>query len=193
MTYRHLIVALLATAAILVGCAGPSPSSTPMLPNGTVQTGRGGDADWEVTIQTVNASYRAGEPIDVAAALRYGGALAKATAWGSGSGPISFGIKRIDGTIDIGGAQTDDCRPSDWPRGVAVPIRFAKSGGWIPEDPNAAFYKAYFAEPQLRLPAGTWQLTAAADFWTGGTCGAEAHRFAAIVTIQVLPAPLATQ
>jgi hypothetical protein len=37
---------------------------------------------------------------------------------------------------------------------------FVKSGGYDPGDPNADFYRAFFANPDLVLPPGEWQIGA---------------------------------
>jgi hypothetical protein len=35
-----------------------------------------------------------------------------------------------------------------------------KAGGFDPSGPDAAFYRSYFAEPELVLPAGIWDIGA---------------------------------
>ena len=104
----------------------------------------------------------AGAPIDVTTSLMWTGPKPAATIWGSGSGPVSFGLEEVDGDIVIGGIQTLDCAPHDYAHLVPVATPYSKSGGFTEEDPNADFYKAYFADPVLRLPAGKWKVTASA-------------------------------
>ena len=58
---------------------------------------------------------------------------------------------------------TADCAKHDYARLAPVAIQFQKSGGYSADDPNAAFYRTYFADPVLRLPAGHWKLTAIAN------------------------------
>jgi hypothetical protein len=41
-----------------------------------------------------------------------------------------------------------------------VTSRLRKSGGWAPGDPNAGFYQRWVDDPELRLPTGTWEITA---------------------------------
>ncbi len=85
----------------------------------------------------------------------------QASIWGSGSGPVAFGLAQIDGDIVIAGARmTADCVSHEYARLVPVALPFRKSGGFSNDDPNAAFYKAFFADPVLRLPAGRWRVTA---------------------------------
>jgi hypothetical protein len=39
-------------------------------------------------------------------------------------------------------------------RGQVLAMPFAKSGGFSADDPHAAFWRQYFADPALRLPTG---------------------------------------
>ena len=55
---------------------------------------------------------------------------------------------------------TADCGQHEFPRLVPVAVPFRKTGGFSADDPNADFYRAFFADPVLRLPAGRWQVTA---------------------------------
>lgn len=41
---------------------------------------------------------------------------------------------------------------------------FKKTGGWSGDDPKADYWKAYFSDPELRLPAGTYEIRAFCDF-----------------------------
>jgi hypothetical protein len=66
-------------------------------------------------------------------------------------------------------------------------IPFVKSGGYGYDDPLASFYQAYFADPDLRLPAGTWTIQATASFYTGDDCGDVAHLLETSVTVVVEP------
>ncbi len=53
-------------------------------------------------------------------------------------------------------------------------------------DRDAAFYDAYYHDPQLRLPAGTWRISAKSGFGIGGTdcgSGADANLRATIVVV----------
>lgn len=45
-------------------------------------------------------------------------------------------------------------------------IEFQKSGGWSADDPNAAFYKTFYEEKELRLPVGQYTLAAHLEYST---------------------------
>jgi hypothetical protein len=85
----------------------------------------------------------------------------------STDGPVSFGLKQLDGTLEMGGAQDAVCDHKSFDRGVATPVPFGKSGGWTADDPNAAFYRQFFADPRLVLPPGHWRLSVTTDGFLG--------------------------
>jgi hypothetical protein len=72
-------------------------------------------------------------------------------------------------------------------RGVAVAHPFMKTGGFADEDRLAAFYRAYFTSPELRLPAGTWTISAVANFLGSADCDGPQHTLNASVTVVVEP------
>ena len=52
---------------------------------------------------------------------------------------------------------------------LAYPFR--KGGGYSPDEPNAAFYEAYFDDPEFRLPPGRWEVSALAPLSIGDCAG----------------------
>lgn len=57
-----------------------------------------------------------------------------------------------------------------------------KSASWSQDDPNAEFLVEWVRDPQLRLPAGTWHVTAYSEFAVGSECaGAQVDLEASIV------------
>jgi hypothetical protein len=59
------------------------------------------------------------------------------------------------------------CTTVTFERGVVTPMPYRKSGGWDGNDPNAAFYQAFFKDPRLILPAGHWQISIGTDGYLG--------------------------
>ncbi len=102
----------------------------------------------------------AGTPIDISAILTWEGVAPAATIWGSAGGPVSFSVAQIDGDIKVMAAMDAACAPHGYTRLAPAAIPFVKSGGYSADDPNAGFYRAYFADPLLRLPEGNWRVTA---------------------------------
>jgi hypothetical protein len=78
-----------------------------------------------------------------------------------------FGLKQLDGTLEMGGAQDAVCDHKSYDRGVATPIPFAKSGGFTDDDPNAPFYRQFYGDPRLILPPGRWRLSITSDGFLG--------------------------
>ena len=153
----RLLSTILVIGVAGAACGSPAePSSEPV-----VVTGR--DAGFVLALQLGSTVVDAGAPIDVAAQLTWEGAAPEGSVWSSGSGPVGFSIEHLDGDLDIGGAMTSDCVQHDYARLVPAAIPFQKSGGFSNEDVNAEYFRAYFADPVLRLPAGNWRVVAIAS------------------------------
>jgi hypothetical protein len=149
------IAGLLAALLVLAACGedGRPGASEPIVLDGR-QDG------FLLLLRIGSDTVDAGAPIDISATLTWDGPAPRATVWGSGSGVVSFVIQQLDGTIAVGGAMTADCRAHDFDRLVPVTIPFAKSGGYSEDDPNADFYRTFYADPVLRLPSGRWKVSA---------------------------------
>lgn len=146
------------------------------------------DGSFRLTLEADQDRYRAGQEIVVMATLTYLGPADSVVARGSSHpGLIGFAVESEDPSIRISPAFTTDCGPHEMERGAAVEYPFAKSGGYSPDEPLAPFYEAYFDSPGLRLPAGTWTISAGGGWYTGSDCGDELHSLSASVTVIVEP------
>jgi hypothetical protein len=121
--------------------------------------------DFTLEIATPLERWEAGEPIAVSATLTYEGS-GTSTIYGPEPVPLSFGVREIGGTREMAAFLTYYGAPLRiGPEALVVEYR--KSGGWSPgDDPNEAFYEDFFADPEFRLPAGRWEVTAWARFAT---------------------------
>jgi hypothetical protein len=146
--------------AVVSGC-GQAP--TPTGPTGQPIDVEGRDAGFALSMRVDSDVVDAGAAIDVSAILTWEGAAPAATIWGSAGGPVSFGIEQLDGKIVLIPINDAACATHDYAHLVPVAIPFQKSGGFTENDPNAAFYRTYFADPVLRLPAGHWKVSASAS------------------------------
>jgi hypothetical protein len=70
---------------------------------------------------------------------------------------------------------------------MVSPIK--KSGGYSDSQPDAAFYRAFFADPLVRLPAGEWDITAIAVFTEGLGCQGVSHSMSATIRVVVTEGP----
>jgi hypothetical protein len=177
------------------GGAFPSPAQPP---SATHTPGGGGPVsdsmraqDFELNLTADNAEYAANEPITVEATLTYTGPAAQAILYGSGTGPIGFSVERLEDGFNPAGsgpAFTTDCSQHPYLQSEPVRYPFQKSGGFSADDPNADAYEAYLNDPLLRLPPGTWRISAGASGYLGpGDCVGPLLNLQAEVTVTVTP------
>jgi hypothetical protein len=171
-----LVGAVLSTVVALAGCT--------LLPGAAGPVARDADESFELVLRVGSARYGANQPIDASATLSYLGPEAGIDLVGSGSGLIGFTARQLDGRLAITGGHTADCQTYRLDRGRPMEVPYAKSGGWSNDDPDAAFYKAFFADPVFRLPRGRWLISASAGF-TVGECGGPSRALGSEVTIVV--------
>ncbi len=125
--------------------------------------GEGSDALFALTIEAGRSRYAVDEPIGIATRLRYIGDE-PVIVTSSGAGLVAFAIEQLDGPVDAGWARNDDCARFDYRPGDIEPVEFQKSGGYSNDDPMADFWRTFYAEPELRLPAGEYRITARAEY-----------------------------
>lgn len=143
------------------------------------------DRGFLLTISAPHQVWGAGQPIEVSSRFSYLGAGATKV-WGAAPGPhVRFDVVELTGHRKMHAGWRQGC--ASWLM-TQLPITtpFNKSGGWTDEDPDAAFYRQYFADPEFRLPAGRWQITATAPFSLGpDTCGGPNVDLRASLTLTV--------
>lgn len=174
------VVAILAIGALVAGTLGigpfapgasDGPSAGPSTPSGPVSaTTRSGD--FELTLRSAKARYSLNERIDVEASLTYAGeelgGVQIAHAMGADDGPMGFGIEEpVLGELRLTPTTQDACARTMLEHGEPLTTEFEKSGGFSGDDPRAAEYRAFFEDPELRLPEGTWHVYAVASFSIG--------------------------
>ncbi len=179
------MVALLAVA----GCGQTVHTATPSAgsPAADVPVARvARDAAFVLALHTPSAIWSAGQPIELQTLLTYVGPLGSLEVRGSGSGLVSFAVEQLNGPLDVGGASTLDCAPYQMSRDAPMAIKYVKSGGWSEDDPNAAVFRAFVVDPLLRLPAGSFVITATFTGYLGG-CGGEEHTLSVELPLTVMP------
>lgn len=168
---------LLATGLVLGLIGGAcGETSLPTEPQGEAVVLERRDMGFALELRLADNVVDAGQPIDLAATLTWEGPAGEVTVWGSGSGPVMFNLKQLDGELAMEAVQTADCSPTVIARGAPVVMPYRKSGGWSADDPNADFYRTFFADPVLRLPAGRWRAAAVASGYLA-PCDAAAPAF----------------
>lgn len=143
------------------------------------------EGDFVLGIATPRLTWSSEAPIDVHATLAYVGPLATTAISASGSGPIAFGVEELEGTRQMEAGWNDDCAKHDIGRQSPIVSPYAKSGGWSDGDPNEAFYRAFFDDPEFRLPPGRWRVSAVANFLTEAGCQGSSIQLDASVILTV--------
>ncbi|MCR2805803.1 hypothetical protein [Paenibacillus soyae] len=117
---------------------------------------------FEMKLNIGRTEFKTGEPIELSASLTYIGEEESITVWGPGT-RVVFAI--TDGKdFDMDGATTLELASHELARGETFEYPFEKSGGFGADDPDAAFWKKFYAEKELRLPAGTYLISAVCNF-----------------------------
>ncbi|RCW39729.1 hypothetical protein [Paenibacillus prosopidis] len=108
---------------------------------------------FEMKLNIDKTDFKIGEPIELSASLNYIGEEDAITVWGPRSKVI---FTLTDGKeFDMEGASTMDLVPLEIAQGETLEFPFSKSGGYDSDDPDAEFWKKFYAEKELLLPAGT--------------------------------------
>lgn len=116
------------------------------------------------------AEHLANEPIAVEASLLYLGSEPSVTLEGA-SEFIRFSIEDLNGWFGTSPTSGLMCGRLELTSGEAHIRDFYKIGGYSNSDPHVGFYRSYFDDPELRLPPGTYRISAGLGFKIGyGTC-----------------------
>ena len=205
MAQRLATVVTSTLASIAVAACGLAVSTPSLSPTGTSQaassapspsgTSTGGstlraetqEGPFRLTFELPKDTWSAGEAIQGHATLSLAAGSA-ADIGGSGGGLIGFDFAEVDGTRHMDAVFTMDCHPYHLVAGRPMSTPIVKSVGFEASDPNAAFYQAWYSEPEVHLPAGTWTIRAVTSFVDGTGCSGASHDLRAPVVVTVLPA-----
>ena len=165
------------TAASSTG--GKSPVPPPADGPAAVQV----DGRFKLRFTLARTSWRSDEVIEGAAVLSLidGDPLELGV---PANGPIEFAFREVDSQREMGPAYDTACASAklDVDRPIVRAIR--KSGGYGEDQPDADFYRSFFADPLVRLPAGDWDISAVAEFIDDRDCRIGSHHSMA-ATIRV--------
>ena len=145
------------------------------------ETERTSAGDFSLTIADGSREYAPSEPIDIRAELLYGGP--QETIALSGAGLMGgFSVEQLDGSHALDPEVTASCEWLEMTDGQPVISPFGKSGV-LSED--APFDRAWFDDPELRLPTGTWLLTAYSNFTIESECEGDGVNLEASIVVVV--------
>jgi hypothetical protein len=148
-------------------------------------TARDADGPWQLALTLPRSQVRAGEAITGLAELSLTDESERGI-FASGAGPLAFTFAEVDGPRRMEAGWDSDC--ASFILGPTEPITsgLVKSGAWSSDDPHAGFYREFVRGPEVRLPAGTWEISARASF-SEGACGGPTHDLTATERVTVTP------
>jgi hypothetical protein len=136
--------------------ASPNPTVAPSPSEGPV-IGSVGDGIFRLDLKTPHGIYGPDDAIDPVATLFYIGPESTVT-FAHAKPTIGFRIEEVGGDRTMGGVVEDVCQATTLQRGEATTFPFVK-GGTVEQ----TFDRAWFADPILHLPVGTWRILADLD------------------------------
>ncbi|RAP73621.1 hypothetical protein [Paenibacillus montanisoli] len=117
---------------------------------------------FEMKLNIAKTTFAQDEPIVYSTSLTYIGEQDSITIWG---GRTYIGFNISDGkTFRMEGANTSELASTKLAKGVTTEYPFFKSGGFGADDPDAEFWREFYAEKELRLPPGNYLISAFCDF-----------------------------
>jgi hypothetical protein len=155
------VMMVLATTLAVAACASPEP---------TIQTAT--DGIFEATVSVPPGVHNEADALGLVATLTYVGPDGSVTVDGDDEGFFWFRYRQLDGNREMGGdlSRLICGSPVTLLHGSSATFRPTRAVAYKADDPNAAFYQKWAADPDFRLPAGRWEIVAAAQIWDGETC-----------------------
>jgi hypothetical protein len=127
--------------------------------------------------------WKSDEPLTGTVTLSYAGP--KATTLFGSAGLMNFQYTQVGGPHRTSPVSTSECGLYEIGPTTPMSRALSKSGGFTDEDPDAAWLRSFLTAPDVRLPAGTWDVTALADFNEGDRCAAGGRSMKATVRVTV--------
>lgn len=179
--------------AIIVGALALRPASGPAA-NGML-TAQADDGVFRLALSTPHRTYTPTEAIEPVATVTYLGP-AKETSIYRASSLVGFELEEVGGDRALYPGLEPVCATDAIRRDVPVTVPFEKSGAI-----GGIFDRAWFDDPALHLPVGTWRIRAYTTISTDDgpapsdgsfTCGTRGHRLEVAIVITVSSADVPT-
>jgi hypothetical protein len=152
--------------------------------SGTCPSAAATEGAFRLELVLPHLDWKASDAITGTAILSFDGS-APTTIYGSDLSVIVFSYAEVGGRRKVDPVWISDCagRPLD----PATPLNadLSKSGAMPNSGPDADFLRSFLTGPDVRLPAGTWDITALATFTEGDGCVGVEHSMKATVRITV--------
>lgn len=127
--------------------------------------------------------WKSGEPIEGNVTLSFHGSR-PTTIYGSGS-VINFAYAEVGGRRKVEPVWTADCAIHTLDPANPISKPLGKSGAASAGDPATAWLHTFILAPDIRLPAGTWDVSALAIFTEGEACSGGGHSMETTVRLTV--------
>ena len=177
---RLLIGAIAAVVLVAVGglvLRTEPPRTGPGVPVGSTAE----DTSFRLVLTTPQTTYSEEDAIEPVATVTYLGPRPTEALFHAAY-PIAFQIEEVGGERGMGGGMDQPCLRTELAKGESAALPFAKAGS--PDDARRGFDRAWYVDPILRLPAGTWRIIAHLDV-SLGDCGGEPHHLTVENTVVV--------
>jgi hypothetical protein len=162
LSARRLQPAVVAVAIGLGACSSPAPTVSNEASDGT----------YSLTLTAPAGSVRTTDALDIRAALDYRGPGSSVIVTAPDTGLVTIWFEQLDGPLRMSANSRLMCSgPFTLSKGASTvfqPIGDAKPGGDLPSLP---VYQRWQSDPEVRLPAGRWKITAHATVYQQTTCG----------------------
>jgi hypothetical protein len=176
--YRLTALVLVAGAAV-VGC-GSAPSTKTLAPSVVAAEVEG---PYRLELVLAKPQWASDEPLTGTATLSFDGA-GGTTIYGSGR-VLNFAYAEVGGTRKVDPVWTANCAVHELDAGAPISMAVTKSGAASADDPETAWLHSFIMAPDVRLPPGTWDVTALAIFMEVEGCDGPGHSMEATVRVTV--------
>jgi hypothetical protein len=156
-----------AALAIVVLALALRPATPGIGTTGPV-TATAQDGMFRLELTTPQDRYEPGYTIAPVARVTYLGPD-PAVSVNHGHSQLVFQVEEVGGTRRMEGGSRASCESTNLVKGEPLDVPFGKSGSPT-DDPATGFDQAWYEDPRLTLPIGTWRITANMDFAVGA-CG----------------------
>lgn len=171
---------------LVVAACSATPTPEPTETNAPPARAEDVEGPFRLVFELPKTTWQAGEPIEGQAVLSLVGAGSTELS-GSGGGLIAFDILEVGDRRHMEAGWDSSCASHRLEAVRPIVSGIVKSGGFTAEDPDADFYRAFFADPLVRLPPGDWQITAVASFVDGRGCAGQSYLLRAPILVHVTP------
>ena len=173
-------IVALAVALFVAACGGPPPVPSSSTPAQTVVS----DGRFQLTFELPSATWKTADSITGLATLALT-AGDRADLTGAGGGLLAFEFAEVGGDRHTQPIWDAACAQHPLSAGKPMTSGIVKSGAYQGDAPPGDFNRQFITDPLVRLPAGTWDITAIAMFDEGPTCSAPSHEMRATVRLTV--------